>query len=136
MAMGVLKLTELGGRAQGLWGLAQGRMWTATYRGARAGIRGARAYPNSTLTGGAVLAGGGLIGTAYSAYKMEQSAARAGEAGQMARLILTAQSGPFGPSGRAMGMGPNTNNTAGLTLAAHYAKNRGKNFGVLGLKFL
>ena len=78
--------------------------------------------------------GAGIIG--LDLYATQQSMTRAAESEQMSRMILTAQSGPFGPSGRMMGISSNNNNTAGLTLAAHYAKNRNKSFGVLGLKFL
>lgn len=101
------------------------------------GLAGGVARRHPFLIGGTLLAGtlgGGVIG--YEGYRMTREAGRAAESEQMARMILTAQSGPYGAAGRMRGISVNHNNTAGLTLAAHYAKNRSKSFGVLGLKFL
>jgi len=108
------------------------------YQFVMSGLRRARgaAKRHPIMLGGTAF-GIGTIGAAgYGAYKFEQTVARAAEADQMARMILTAQSGPFGPSGRLVKTGPNMNNTAGLTLAAHYARNRNKRFGLLGLRYL
>lgn len=103
----------------------------------RSAVR-ARAHPirMGLLTAGTMAGFGTLGATSYGAYKFTQSTTRAAEADQMARMILTAQAGPFGPSGKLLGMGANTNNSAGLALAAHYAGNRNKRFGLLGLKYL
>ena len=92
----------------------------------------------ATLGVGTLVSGGLAAGAfgAHSVFKFEQSITRAAETQQMAQTILSAQGGPFGPSARLLGISSNNNNTAGLTLAAHYAKNRSKRFGVLGLKFL
>lgn len=114
------------GAALGVWG---GARYVGRYVGGSF-----RQHPVKSSLKAAGVFGTGLVG--YGAYRVEQAVARAGEADQMARMILTAQSGPFGPSGRMMGISSNHNNTAGLTLAAHYARNRSKNFGVLGLRFL
>lgn len=86
------------------------------------------------------IAGAGLgvaaIMAGSKAMELTQRAAQAKEADIMSRMVLRAQSGPFGPMARSYGMHSNTGHTAGLTLASHYARNHNKNFGVLGLKFL
>jgi hypothetical protein len=127
-------LSIFGYHASGAGSIAARVMARDFYGGARWVGRRVRQNPIKSLIGGAGIFGVGAVG--YGAYKIEQSVARGAEAEQMARMILTAQSGPYGPAGRMMGISSNHNNTAGLTLAAHYARNRSKNFGVLGLKFL
>ena len=89
------------------------------------------------LVGGTLALGTvGVGGVGFDTYKMLKATGRAAESEQMSRMIMTAQQGPYGPSGRMRGISSNHNNTAGLTLAAHYARNRKKSFGVLGLRFL
>jgi hypothetical protein len=41
----------------------------------------------------------------------------------MSRVLATAQEGPFGTGNRPYGMGPNFSNSAGMSLAMHYARN-------------
>ena len=41
----------------------------------------------------------------------------------MSRILATAQEGPFGTGNRPYGMGPNFSNSAGMSLAMHYARN-------------
>jgi len=104
----------------------------------RAGGASYRASPRATIYGAGLLAGAGVMAsagalTAYSAYKNYVSLQ---EADFMAKAILNAQMGPFGPSAAALGIGPNLNNHAGVALASHYAANRNKKLGVLGLRYL
>lgn len=85
------------------------------------------------VIGASVLGGGALLAAGWGSYNVASSFGRGVEADYMSRLLLTAQSGPLGPAGSTIGF--NRDNTAGLTLASHYAKNRNK-FGLLGLRYL
>lgn len=81
----------------------------------------------------------GILGT-VATYKAARSIA--GEVGNsissdyMTNLIMRAQSGPFGPSGMGIGIRSRNSNVAGITLAAHYAGNKNKYFGLMGLRYM
>ena len=89
--------------------------------------------------GGALAAGGAIVGGVSLAWNMPEafrSYQHAAESTAMSRMLLNAQSGPYGPNAASMGMRPGKANTAGLVLAAHYAKNRNKHLGMFGLRYL
>lgn len=98
-----------------------------------------RATKYGAIGVGAIAAGGTLVGGAsllWNAPDAYRSYQRTSESMVMSRMILNAQSGPYGPSAASMGMRPGNANTAGLVLASHYAKNRNKHFGMFGLRYL
>ena len=85
---------------------------------------------------GAGTLGVGLVHTARFAHNVAGEIGNAVTNDYMTNLILKAQAGPLGPSGSGIGMRHHNANTAGLTLAAHYARNRGKYFGLMGMRYL
>ena len=108
--------------------------------GAGRGIgRTAARHPYITGTlgvGAAMSAGAGTIGVAVPVMASLDGARQIRntlEAEHMSRLLINAQQGPFGTGDRPWGLGPNSNNSAGLSLAAHYATYRNKRLGALGL---
>lgn len=85
-----------------------------------------------TLGSGAILA----AATVSAASHVSNQIGEAVSNDYMTNLIMRAQSGPFGPAGFGIGMKSRNANAAGLTLAAHYAQNKNKYFGMMGLRFL
>jgi hypothetical protein len=74
---------------------------------------------------GAVAMGGTIAGIGtYDAWASgREDWRRARESTHMARILATAQEGPFGRGQRPYGMGPNFGSHSGMTLALHYARN-------------
>jgi len=102
------------------------------------GYGAAKAHPR-ILGAGVGTLGSGVVLTAGTYMTARHVADQVGEAvtnDYMTNLIMKAQSGPFGPSGAGIGIRSRNQSTAGLTLAAHYARNKNKYFGMMGLRFL
>jgi hypothetical protein len=70
--------------------------------------------------GGAAV--GGVAAAGYEAAYASKQWKHGQEAAQMSRILSTMQVGPFGPLGRPYGMGSNYANSAGMSLALHYAR--------------
>ena len=108
--------------------------------GAAAGVGRVRSYAKYGVLGAGLLVGSsmqwGAASLAWNVPDAFSSYQRASESMVMSRMLLNAQSGPYGPSAASMGMRSGNANTAGLVLAAHYAKNRNKHFGMFGLRYL
>jgi hypothetical protein len=77
--------------------------------------------------GGLAIVGGGLVmGSPMALLEARRTAGqwkRGEEASYMSSLISNARVGPFGTGDRPYGMGSNFGNSAGMTLALHYARN-------------
>ena len=71
-------------------------------------------------TGASLAIGGAAL---YEARHTSRQWQRGMEAAHMSRILATAQEGPFGTGRRPYGMGPNFSNSAGMSLAMHYARN-------------
>lgn len=98
---------------------------------------GAKRAPGMAIRGGAVAGigamaiGAGLMGEVgviggaalFEARHASRQWKDAVEAEHMSRILATAQEGPFGTGNRPYGMGPNFSNSAGMSLAMHYARN-------------
>jgi len=100
--------------------------------------RTAYRHPHMTAAGliGAGTLGVGAVMTANFAHNTARNIGDSIASDYMTNLIMRAQGGPFGPSAGSMGIRSRSANTAGLTLSAHYARNRNKYFGMMGLRFL
>lgn len=82
-------------------------------------------YKGMIAAGATVAVGGGLAASAaiYEARNTSGQWKQARESAQMTRIMSTMQVGPFGPLGRPYGMSSNYGNSAGMSLAMHYARN-------------
>jgi len=78
---------------------------------------------------GALAVGAGIAtiyGATAAAHEARYSAnawRRAEESQHMTKVLSTMQVGPFGTGARPYGMGSNHSNSAGMSLALHYARN-------------
>jgi len=107
-------------------------------KAARALYGSVRSHPYGyTMAGGTL--GAGVVGVAMAGLAYQNAGRQIGASvtnDYMTNLMMKVQSGPFGPSGALSGMKSRDSGTAGLTLATHYARNRNKYFGLLGLRYL
>lgn len=127
MSIGSMTGTEFAKMILGKAGSAARRVGVAAYR-----------HPHITAAGliGAGTLGVGTVMAANFAHNTARNIGDSITSDYMTNLIMRAQGGPFGPSASSMGMKSHNANTAGLTLAAHYARNRNKYFGMMGLRYL